>query len=277
MGSFDQLHSSRPPRDVEAPGVTEVQQQRPGVVQQGEHAKRAVGGDQVEIRYAAPEQRVLLPEVVVDVESAEHRGGAPARLVHAQQFGHGLAEGFVTIVGVFASSIAPRNSEAAGWGANKGSRPCAHHDRRSPYPLVDDCTLTLVEKRHHIARGDREQPKSSFAAVLKAAVADPEGRRLRIAPRMPHLLGHDVPEAVFAAVEDAAVESERRRQAKRDNRSLDCAIVGCPRPRLVTSLWTSSVRPVRLSVTHSLTRSATGSHFQASASCLIAAPTPSGS
>ena len=29
----------------------------------------------------------------------EHRGDAPARLVHAQQFGHDVAEGLVTVVG----------------------------------------------------------------------------------------------------------------------------------------------------------------------------------
>jgi len=42
---------------------------------------------------------VSLSEVVVDVETGEHRGDAPARLVHAQQFGHGVAEGLVTVVG----------------------------------------------------------------------------------------------------------------------------------------------------------------------------------
>ncbi len=35
----------------------------------------------------------------MDVETGEHRGDAPARLVHAQQFGDGLAEGVVSVVG----------------------------------------------------------------------------------------------------------------------------------------------------------------------------------
>ena len=35
----------------------------------------------------------------MDVETGEHRGGAPARLVHAQQLSHGVAEGLVTVVG----------------------------------------------------------------------------------------------------------------------------------------------------------------------------------
>jgi hypothetical protein len=35
------------------PGLTEVEQHRPGIVQQGEDPQRAVGGDQVEIGHAA--------------------------------------------------------------------------------------------------------------------------------------------------------------------------------------------------------------------------------
>jgi hypothetical protein len=40
-----------------------------------------------------------LSEVVVNVKTGEHRGDAPARLVHAEQFGHGVAEGLVTVLG----------------------------------------------------------------------------------------------------------------------------------------------------------------------------------
>ena len=95
----DQPDSIRPRRDVEAAGFTEVEEHGPGVVQQGEDARGTVGGVQVEVGHAPPEQRVSLSEVVVDVETGEHRGDAPARLVHAQQFGHGVAEGLVTVVG----------------------------------------------------------------------------------------------------------------------------------------------------------------------------------
>ena len=95
----DQPDSIRPRRDVEAAGFTEVEEHGPGVVQQGEHARGTVGGVQVEVGHAPPEQRVSLAEVVVDVETGEHRGDAPARLVHAQQLGHGVAEGLVTVVG----------------------------------------------------------------------------------------------------------------------------------------------------------------------------------
>ena len=40
----DHLNSSRPWCDVEAAGFTEVEQHRPGVVQQSEYSQRAVGG-----------------------------------------------------------------------------------------------------------------------------------------------------------------------------------------------------------------------------------------
>src|SRR5438876_2442138 len=66
---FDQLNSIHPRRDVEAPGLTEAEQHRPGIVQEGEYPRRAVGGDQVEIGHAAPEQRVALTEVVMNVQA----------------------------------------------------------------------------------------------------------------------------------------------------------------------------------------------------------------
>src|SRR6266550_1694500 len=45
----DQLNAIGPWCDVEAAGLTEVEQHRPGIVQEGEDPKRAIGGDQVEI------------------------------------------------------------------------------------------------------------------------------------------------------------------------------------------------------------------------------------
>jgi hypothetical protein len=68
------------------------------VGREGGHPGVAVGGVQVEVGHASPEQRVSLAEVGVDVETGDHRGDAPARLVHAQPFGHGVAEGLVTVV-----------------------------------------------------------------------------------------------------------------------------------------------------------------------------------
>jgi hypothetical protein len=58
--SVDQLNAICPRSDVEAAGLTEVEEHRPGIVQQGENPKRAVGGDQVEIGHAASEERVGL-------------------------------------------------------------------------------------------------------------------------------------------------------------------------------------------------------------------------
>ena len=89
----DHLDPVRPWSDVEAAGVAEVEQHRPGIVQQGVYRRRAVGGDQVEIGHAAPEQGVSLTEVVMDVQAGHHPGVPLAGLVHAQQIGHGVAQG----------------------------------------------------------------------------------------------------------------------------------------------------------------------------------------
>jgi hypothetical protein len=81
------------------PRLTEVEQHGPGVVQQGEHAKRAVGGDQVQIGHAAPEQRVSLTEVVMNVQARHHPGEPFARLVHAQQLGDDVAQRIGALAG----------------------------------------------------------------------------------------------------------------------------------------------------------------------------------
>src|SRR5258705_287226 len=59
----DQLDPIRPRSDVEAAWLTEVEQHRPGIVEQGEYPQRAVVGDQVEIGHAASEQRMSLAEI----------------------------------------------------------------------------------------------------------------------------------------------------------------------------------------------------------------------
>src|SRR5215212_6447246 len=64
---IDHLNPIGPGRDVEANGLSEVEEHRPGIVQQGEDPKRAVGGNQVEIGHAPPEQRVALTEIVLNV------------------------------------------------------------------------------------------------------------------------------------------------------------------------------------------------------------------
>src|SRR5713226_5147729 len=82
--SVDQLNTIRPRRDVEAAGLTKVEQHRPGLVQEGEYSQRAAGGDQVEIGYAAPEQRVSLTKVVMNVQAGDHCGDVLARFIHRQ-------------------------------------------------------------------------------------------------------------------------------------------------------------------------------------------------
>ena len=95
----DQPNPIGPWFDVEAAGFAEVEEHGPGIVQQVEDSRRTVRCLHVEVGHAPPEQRVSLPQVVVDVETGEHRSDTPTRLVHAQQFGHDLPERLVTVVG----------------------------------------------------------------------------------------------------------------------------------------------------------------------------------
>jgi hypothetical protein len=78
--------------------LTEVEQYRAGIVQQSEDAQRTFAGDQVEVRHAAPEQRVSLTKVVVDIQTRRHRDVLLASLVLLQQLGYHLAQGLDTIV-----------------------------------------------------------------------------------------------------------------------------------------------------------------------------------
>ncbi len=54
---------------------------------------------EIEVGHASSEQRVSFSEVVVDVETGEHRGDAFAWLVHGQQLDHGVVESAVAFVG----------------------------------------------------------------------------------------------------------------------------------------------------------------------------------
>ena len=65
----NQRHAIRPWSDVKAGRLTEVDQHRPGLVQQREEPQRAIGGDQVEVGHAASEQRVSLAQVVMNVQT----------------------------------------------------------------------------------------------------------------------------------------------------------------------------------------------------------------
>jgi len=76
----DRQHSVCPWGRITSPGLAEVQQDRLGVVEQGEDSRRAIGGDKVKIGHAAPEQRVSLTELVMNVQAGQHRGEPLARL-----------------------------------------------------------------------------------------------------------------------------------------------------------------------------------------------------
>ena len=69
----DQLNPICPRRDVEAAGLTEVEEYRPGTVQKAEDPQQPVGGDEVKIGHAASEQWVSLAEIAVDVETGHHQ------------------------------------------------------------------------------------------------------------------------------------------------------------------------------------------------------------
>jgi len=66
-------------------------------VEKREYPHGAGGGEHVKIGHAAPEQRVSVSEVVVNVPTAHHRGDPPARLVDAQPLGHGVAQRLDTL------------------------------------------------------------------------------------------------------------------------------------------------------------------------------------
>ena len=110
----DQLNPIRPWGDVEAARLAEVEQHRPGIVQQLEDPQWAVGGDQVEIGHAASEQRVSLAEVVMDVQAEHHRGEAVASLVRAEQLGNGLAQGLRAFVLAAERDVRHRGAQHAG-------------------------------------------------------------------------------------------------------------------------------------------------------------------
>ena len=52
ISRVDLLDPVRPRRDVKLAGLTKVEHNRPGIVQQGEDPQRAVGGDQIEVAEA---------------------------------------------------------------------------------------------------------------------------------------------------------------------------------------------------------------------------------
>ena len=80
-------------------GLPRFQENRAGRVEEGEYPDGSTRGDEVEIGHAASEQRVPLAQVVVNVQAGHHRGESLARLVHAEQLGHGVSQRLDAIVG----------------------------------------------------------------------------------------------------------------------------------------------------------------------------------
>ncbi len=67
-------------------------------MEQGEEPQRAVVGGEVEIGHAASEQRMSLAEIVMNVQTGHHRGESSARLVHAEELGHCVAQRLRAVV-----------------------------------------------------------------------------------------------------------------------------------------------------------------------------------
>src|SRR4051794_37540136 len=79
--SVVEAHPRCPTTDIEAARVTEVQQHRPGLVQQREHTRRAFSGVEVEVGHPPTDQWMPLADLVVHVETGDHRCNAPPRLL----------------------------------------------------------------------------------------------------------------------------------------------------------------------------------------------------
>jgi hypothetical protein len=75
-----------------APWPPEVEQHRSGLVQEFEDAERAGGGDQIKVGHSAAKQRVSLAEVIMNVQARHHGTEALARLLHAKELGHRIAQ-----------------------------------------------------------------------------------------------------------------------------------------------------------------------------------------
>src|SRR5438270_10960185 len=97
---IDPPDSIRPGKNVATAAFTEVEEDGTGAVQQGEDARGTVRGVQVEVRHAAPEQRVSLSQVVVDVQARDHPGESPAGLFHGEELGDDVAQRLDVVVGV---------------------------------------------------------------------------------------------------------------------------------------------------------------------------------
>ncbi len=71
-------------------------------------------GDQVEVGHAPPEQRVSSAEVLMTLQTGQHRGEPLARLVDAQQARHGVAQGLDAFVWAAKRGLRHRVAQHAG-------------------------------------------------------------------------------------------------------------------------------------------------------------------
>ena len=120
---------------------------------------------QVQVGHAAPEQRVPLAEVVVDVQAGHHRADPLGRLVQAQQLSHGVAQGVDARVGAGERGLRHGGAQHAGRdrmpldvvGAQEAFRRCpADHLGQLPaqvHRILDSDLETLPAHRVVHVRG----------------------------------------------------------------------------------------------------------------------------
>ncbi len=165
-------------------------------MEEGEYPHRAVGGDQVEIGHAASEQRVSLAEVVVNVQAGHPRGEPRARLVHAQELGHGLAQRLDAIVGAQERDLRHRVAEHAGGdrvalgvvGVEEAVRRCLlDHLRQLPAEvhriLHSGVEALTTHRRVHVRRvAGQQDPSLAVGRGLPGHVGEPGDPRGTVDP-----------------------------------------------------------------------------------------------
>ncbi len=110
-------------RPISSSGSSEVEQHRPGFVQQLEDAERACRRHEVEIGHPAPEQGMPVAEVVADVEARCESRDPPTRFVHLRELGDQVDHGLHPFVAALERRQRHRVTE----------RPCGH---RMALPLI---------------------------------------------------------------------------------------------------------------------------------------------
>lgn len=181
------LNAIRPRSDVKPVGLTQVEQHRPGMVQQREDSQRTADGDKIEIGHAAADERMSIAKVVMDVQTRNLRGQSPARLVHSEEFGNIAVQGLRAFVRTAKRTLRHRTPQYAGShrvtlevvGIEKAFRLCPlHHLSQLPSQihgvLHADIETLSTKRRMHVRGVSREQnPPVAVGRGLASHVGEP--------------------------------------------------------------------------------------------------------